>query len=255
MQELKTAQSAIFLTLTYNDDSLIYNIEQRKPELWLKDTQDFMKRLRKHNAKFNKNSIRYYTIGEYGENTCRPHYHSIMFNLSIDTTSKIEEIWKKGQIKIGAVTQASIHYTTKHQIATMLQIKGLKEPFSTMSRRPALGSNYLTSAIKKYHKQTNNSQVSFLSGIKIPMPRIYRDMIWKVKIQAPFKQLKFKYLVKANNITRQNIATQSQIEAIQQDRDQMQEALNRNISYTQRINEIQKQKLNRQQKTTKSRKL
>ena len=56
------------------------------------DLQKFFKRLRKKTHE----KISYYAVGEYGDNTQRPHYHIILFNAipriveaawSIDTCS------------------------------------------------------------------------------------------------------------------------------------------------------------------------
>lgn len=69
LEQLKHGDSC-FLTLTYDEKHL--------PEggsLVPKHAQDFLKRLRsKTNLK-----LRYYLVGEYGEDTERPHYHVALF--------------------------------------------------------------------------------------------------------------------------------------------------------------------------------
>lgn len=61
-------------------------------------------------------NLRYYTVGEYGTQTHRPHYHSIMFNMQPQLLRELPEIWGQGITHHGTVTQASIHYVTKYVI-------------------------------------------------------------------------------------------------------------------------------------------
>lgn len=87
--ELQYHESAVFVTLTYNDiyvpkstyygsddESLHMSYSLRK-----RDFQLFMKRLRKA---FPDQKIRFFAAGEYGESTARPHYHAILFGLKLD---------------------------------------------------------------------------------------------------------------------------------------------------------------------------
>ena len=132
-QELKVSRSAHFITLTYDDENLKCS-PHGLLTLDKKDHQLFMKRLRdKINFDIAKTygttkklanqfapTLRYYSCGEYGETTLRPHYHSIIFNLpsyylepdKIDTKikktelSRLEKIWGKGSIHVGDVNAA-----------------------------------------------------------------------------------------------------------------------------------------------------
>lgn len=63
--ELKKHKKAFFLTLTYDD--------AHKKNLNKRDIQLFLKRLRK------EMKLRYFYVGELGEETKRPHYHMIIF--------------------------------------------------------------------------------------------------------------------------------------------------------------------------------
>lgn len=65
-----------FITLTYEDDHMVYGA--RSPTLVKADLQLFFKRLRK---RLIDSKLKYYAIGEYGTNTYRPHYHIILFGL------------------------------------------------------------------------------------------------------------------------------------------------------------------------------
>lgn len=122
--ELKTAPTASFLTFTYSDNELPLNAKGYA-EVCKADVQLFKKRIRKrqesviaglrdHSESFGK--IRYYTVAEYGTETKRPHYHSIMFGLHPLVLSQLPDIWSKGHIHVGDVTAASINYVCKYVI-------------------------------------------------------------------------------------------------------------------------------------------
>lgn len=114
-QELKRASSAKFVTLTYADNRIPIT-STGEMELNKKDVQDFKKRLRKENAKYTADQVRYYTVGEYGTETDRPHYHSILFNVHPSVLMRLQLIWDKGIVHQGNVEIASIHYVTKYVI-------------------------------------------------------------------------------------------------------------------------------------------
>lgn len=113
-QELKVCRSASFLTLTYDDSHL--PVVGGFPTLRKDHMQKFMKRLRKETSKVSDLSIRYYSVGEYGTRTERPHYHSIMFNVPLEVMDRLRDIWSLGQVMVGTVTGGSIHYVTKYHL-------------------------------------------------------------------------------------------------------------------------------------------
>ncbi len=197
-QELKVAYSAYFITLTYDDEKIPRN-NVGQPTLNKRDVQLFIKRLRKANIKFAqqrsdsnfkrsinpiRNKLRYYACGEYGSNTDRPHYHIIMFNLSPefiieDKTglTQIQNIWKHGYVHIGKCNAATIAYTTKYVLKKSGTVKkGRQGEFSLMSRKPALGANYLCNST--YHQNRKESLVKNSSGRIQRMPRYYKEKIF-----------------------------------------------------------------------------
>ena len=127
-----------FITLTYDEKNLPVNKLNQKT-LKKKDFQNFMKRLRKAtkgektwvNPVTGKTEqpIRYFACGEYGEKTKRPHYHAIIFNLSIPdlkfykktkqgnklyNSDFLQKIWTKGFVVIGLADYASCAYTARY---------------------------------------------------------------------------------------------------------------------------------------------
>lgn len=214
MNELIHSKTAYFVTLTYDPENVPYNkygkktlvptrtkdIElrkleegrKRKTKKWLgslvdRSLQGFFKRLRQNHKRTRdtyesvthglttKDKIKYFACGEYGEERGRPHYHAIIFNASI---LAIQKSWLLGGIHIVKATEANINYTMKYVDKMYGQEKAWdKEPeFSTMSE--GIGLNYIVKN-KEWHKQNLDVlYVSTWTGIRIPMPKYYRDKIF-----------------------------------------------------------------------------
>lgn len=112
-----------FVTLSYDEDHLPEDASVSKRELQL-----FMKRLRKDNDR----KIRYFGVGEYGDVTCRPHYHVVLFNhpnclRGISEYSKrdlkccpvctsLRSVWQRGQVYLGEVSVESAAYVASYTI-------------------------------------------------------------------------------------------------------------------------------------------
>jgi len=165
--EMKDCYSAYFITLTY-DDAQIPRNDLGNGILHKPDLQKFFKRLRYYadqyyktqmeNLGFNQTlkvpSIRYYAVGEYGEETYRPHYHAIVFNIPTETIKYLERIWQHGFVKIGTVTPKSIRYVTKYITkwdSRDLDTKELIKPFNVMSK--GIGANYVNEESREYHSR------------------------------------------------------------------------------------------------------
>lgn len=169
LQELKVSTSAYFLTLTYSDEHLPPGSTVRKTDL-----QNFNKRLRKRNALRSKRSLRYYAVGEYGTQTERPHYHSILFNLC--DPQDVEKAWPFGHVMVGDVNIASIHYVTKYVINRMQEYPNRDPPFALMSRRPALGASYLDTHTDWHRAEKRN--FTQVEGTIARLPRYYKEKIF-----------------------------------------------------------------------------
>lgn len=173
-QEDKISSCSLFITLTYNTIKVPIT-DRGFMTLKKKDLQDFMKRLRKRTS----NKLKYYAVGEYGTKTDRPHYHMILFNL--ENPDVIAEEWRNGDVHIGKVSGASIAYTTKYidkekRIPKFEGDDRLKE-FSLMSK--GLGKNYLSEEKIKWHKEDiNRNYVVREDGVKVALPRYYREKIY-----------------------------------------------------------------------------
>lgn len=74
--ELKAHEKASFITLTYDDENLPQSGSVSIPEV-----QRFNKRLRKQ---FHPRRLRFFAVGEYGDQSWRPHYHFAYFGLACE---------------------------------------------------------------------------------------------------------------------------------------------------------------------------
>lgn len=173
---MKISSSAQMVTLTYETPPLSFN---KLPTLNKKDYQDFMKRLR--NGTDNK--LKYYACGEYGDETQRPHYHTIIFNTPRKWTLDsryIMDYWKNGQVHLAPCNMKTINYTLKYLMKgrwnPLHELDDRQPNFSLMSKN--MGKNYLTRAMQRHQIENLNSFVTLPSGVKTGMPRYYKDKLY-----------------------------------------------------------------------------
>lgn len=199
LQEDKVSSTSYFITLTYSDG----NARRTKNGFLTIDkthVQKFFKRLRRNHPAGT--SIRYYTCGEYGSTTYRPHYHAIIFNARLECLISKKEAWAvkeglldldgktqfqcptwgHGHITIGKVQAASVGYCLKYmaKAGKIPQHKNddRQREFSLMSK--GLGKSYLTPAMEKWHHDDllNRMYCNLQDGKKITMPRYYKQKLY-----------------------------------------------------------------------------
>lgn len=173
MQQDKLHKKSVFLTLTYNNESVPITAKGFM-SLQKQDFQKFVKRLRKRTG---CKTIKYYACGEYGTNTWRPHYHAIMFDVSHED---IAACWTLGNIDVRQVNSNTIAYTLKYvskEARVPLHANDDRKPeFSLMSKN--MGLNYLSPQMVKWHKENEASYVVLEGGYTKSLPRYYRDKIF-----------------------------------------------------------------------------
>lgn len=186
MQELRYSLNGHFVTLTYDAKNVPRSYYGFKT-LLVTDVQAYFKKLRKLQIKEDESCvnesnhgqpIRYYTAGEYGSKTLRPHYHIILFNASAENICKA---WDKGGVHLGQVSEASVGYTLKY-ISKPGRIPihsrdDRKREFAVMSK--GIGKRYLTEAMKAWHLADPENRVycNLPGGKKIGMPRYYKERV------------------------------------------------------------------------------
>jgi len=210
-QEMYDSKIAYFVTLTYSPETVPYTnygiktltphkdvtelvkIKGKKRRVRRKrdDLVKYLKRVRSNQSRdddlrwehlYNglkpEDKIKYYGVGEYGEERGRPHYHLIVFNAS---KFWLEECWEMGSVHIVPANKQTIAYLMKYLDKWIGKKQDWKKTpeYNTMSE--GIGLSYIAKN-QLWHKQ--NLDVLFVTnnmGFKIPMPRIYRLKIFSDK--------------------------------------------------------------------------
>lgn len=143
MESVKHVGSC-FVTLTYNQESM-----PGGATLVRKDVQDWLKRFRQA---LWPDRIRYYLVGEYGDVSCRPHYHAAVFGVDSvraggaeGVSGVVGDTWKKGHSFVGELTPESAGYiagyvTKKLTKKDDARLNGRFPEFARMSLRPGIGA-------------------------------------------------------------------------------------------------------------------
>ena len=187
LYELSNWDSALFLTLTYDNEHLPVDYGLHK-----KDLVGFFKRLRSYLDYDGKGKIKYYAVGEYGGKTKRPHYHAIVFGLSpyssevkqyiIDSWQNRCEAWQFDRSRgkkcaLQPVCPEDIEYVTGYVQKKLSGDMALEEygnrehPFAIMSK--GLGLDF--ASLNADRLRMNG--FTYLNGHKISLPRYYRDKL------------------------------------------------------------------------------
>lgn len=205
--EQRVAKYCLFMTYTYDDDHLPIlhkdshditfglgrvNVKDNFSFVLIKEhLQGYLKLLREL-LRRKDCQLRYYSIGEYGEHTYRPHYHALLF---FDYTkflppNEIDDIvrkaWHFGNIKYGHVTPKSIRYVLKDMIKQQFKksdyvknciCNGCEDyaPFNLMSRRPGIGAAFYKAHEDFFVRSIQNIAGLVADGHYVAMPRYYKD--------------------------------------------------------------------------------
>lgn len=142
--ELDYYKDSCFVTLTYDDENIPDGGSLKKKHL-----QDFFKRLRFHLVNIK---IRYFSVGEYGDETERPHYHCLIFGWYPDdvyivggdnkfrSSKIIDKLWTYGINHVGVVEPESIKYVCGYVMKKEFGRRGLQRygermaPFNLQSK-------------------------------------------------------------------------------------------------------------------------
>lgn len=175
LHELEAHDNSIFITLTYSDDYI-----PDRGSLDKKELQKFFKRLRRQ-LDVKKRKIRYFACGEYGDNTNRPHYHSIIFGMQLKDEDKnyIKDSWKNGMVHFGIAEPDSIRYVAQYidkkftgdKANVEYNQKGREPVFRIMSL--GLGREY----IKNNSEQLIENKKLTHKGVPMSLPRYYIEKL------------------------------------------------------------------------------
>ena len=173
LHELSDFEDAVFVTLTYDDEHVPENMS-----LWKPDLQKWFKRLRKE---LGEKKIRYFACGEYGEKTQRPHYHAIIFGLSLRQEDKdlMQTKWPLGLLHYGTAEPDSIRYVAQY-IDKKFSGDLAEKEYNLKKRQPVFRVSSL--GLGRGYIQKNSEQIKAMGyctvkGVMHSLPRYYLNKL------------------------------------------------------------------------------
>lgn len=127
-----------FWTFTYDDEHL-----PPHGSLCPRHVQLFLKRFRQRQGP--DRLCRYFFVGEYGDETFRPHYHAALFGVSEMEVPAVQDAWGLGHVVGGFLSWQSAAYVAGYVTKKMTspddpRLKGRYPEFARMSLRPGIGA-------------------------------------------------------------------------------------------------------------------
>lgn len=107
-------------------------------------------------AMHRKSPLRWYVVGEYGEQSGRPHYHLAVFGLGFAAKDHLRAQWPYGHTSWSAMdlkrAAYCAQYTTKKLTAHTDErlSEGMEPEFRASTRVPPLGSAFVDSLVHRY---------------------------------------------------------------------------------------------------------
>lgn len=210
-RETYPARTALFLTVTYDDEHIPWiectdgvmrhNLEPR-------DMQLFMKDLRQWFWNHRKKRLRFYLCGEYGSTTFRSHYHIILFGAALSdfddlkiysfspfakdgdgtlyASPTLDKIWNRGAIRFSVASYATFSYVGRYVLKKQYMgddsvniYRGRLPPFTRMSLRPGIGLDYFSG------DTSVGTKVSLCDGSTVHEIGLPRRVLDKIELTDP----------------------------------------------------------------------
>lgn len=212
MLEAKKYEHNYFVTLTYDNEHLpitdytdpVSGVIGQSMTLVPRDHTLFMKRLRKEYG----DNIRYYMCGEYGDESLRPHFHYILFNLPLDdlkvykinsdgqplyNSERLQKLWPNGYVVVANVTFQTCAYVARYVTKKLTGKKAdhytrfnLERPFVRMSRRPGIARDWFNENFDTIYQR---DEIVLENGLSVRPPR-YFDKLFEVDYPDELETIK-----------------------------------------------------------------
>lgn len=209
MLEASQFSENAFVTLTYSDSCLPVVISPTSGlglgDLRPKHLQDWLKRFRKAIV---PSKIRYYAVGEYGDESQRPHYHVALFNYPACRSAQTEysrdgsvrcctycqlvhETWGQGRVSLGKLEIGSAQYVAGYVTKKMTRfddprLADRQPEFARMSLRPGIGAGFMDEVASTFLQfDLERSQADVPSALRhggrtLPLGRYLRRRLRKL---------------------------------------------------------------------------
>lgn len=162
----------LYLTLTYNEEHLPSDRKEA-----LNDIRAFIKQVSRKYVK----KPRYFFVSEHGDTYNRLHFHGLLFGFPpLNNFSKlVENMWPNGFVCVKLATYANYRYVCKYitkDTDPNEHSDGI-EPIQVFSKRPSLGSNWITDSHRSYFNSDLKRRL-YIDGFSYSLPRSYSDKIY-----------------------------------------------------------------------------
>lgn len=139
-----------FLTFTYDDENVPttdeghLTLRKKKFLKWVNHTIERVV------------PFRYYCVGEYGEDTFRPHYHMAVFPRRDSAIAQICDAWKHGYKSASPMVENRARYLAQYTSKKLTKADdsrlkdGMEPEFRSSSRVPPLGSSFVDKLVHQY---------------------------------------------------------------------------------------------------------
>lgn len=203
--EARMHERNCFGTLTYSDDHvpLSFSVEKRPWQL-------FMKRFR---AEVAVTGLKFMAVGEYGDESLRPHFHFIFFGYDfpdkrlwsrrgdhpVYKSELLEKLWPYGCSELGSVTAQSAGYCARYTAKKITgdqadehywrrspvdgEMHRVEPEFMLMSRRPGIGASWF----EQFSSDAFPSDFVLVDGRKKRPPQYYLGKLGEAA-QQPIKR-------------------------------------------------------------------
>lgn len=189
MLETMLHKENTFVTLTYSDDS-IPKCPDGQTTLDPNDLRNWLKRLRRA---YEPARFRFFAVGEYGDQSQRPHYHAILYGLPsckrgrtglamgfhvsqdpapecCEPCARLSASWSVGGQSLGRVFQGSVttescQYVAGYTVKKLSRsdderLKGRHPEFARMSLRPGIGAGAMQNVAAALVQNANHAEQS-----------------------------------------------------------------------------------------------
>ncbi len=215
--ESKEYKHNYFITLTYANENLTIRpvIDNKtgeinnRPVLVRRELTKFIDKLKKHQLRAGLGKIKYMGSGEYGDQTKRPHYHLVIFNLKLNelneihrneygdiyyTNKMISKKWGMGNVIISPANHTNMSYTAQYTLKKQkidgepIEQDGVKE-FTI--KTPGLARDYYERNKNKIWENDNIPIVSKKKVVLINPPRYFDKLLQAENIEL-YEKIKYK---------------------------------------------------------------
>lgn len=168
----------LFVTLTYGGSQ--WSLEPSDLKLFIRRLSHGLGR-----------KVRYFGVGEYGEQSERPHFHLALFGVGFDDVLEIESAWRYGFIHIGDLNEYTAQYICGYVVKKMTNkdhdwLNGRYPEFARMSLKPGLGAGFVHGVAKELETEGGSKALALRSdvpselrvkGKKYPLGRYLRRQL------------------------------------------------------------------------------